>query len=123
MKFKLDENIPSEVSEFLQNEGFMEITVVEEKLSGEDDAIIASHIKAEGICFITLDLDFSDIRLYPPKEYNGIAVLRPHRQDKISIIELVRALIRFVKAEKFLSTSCGSSNQKGFVFTNRKIRN
>ena len=102
MKFKLDENIPSEILEDLQNEGFGAITVAEEKLSGEEDTIIASRIKAERMCFITLDLDFSNIRLYPPKEYNGIAVLRPDRQDKISIVELVRALIKFVKAGEIL---------------------
>lgn len=102
MKFKLDENIPTEVVEILQNEGFVAISVVEEKLSGEDDTIIASRVKAEGMCLITLDLDFSDVRLYPPKEYAGIAVLRPHRQDKISIMELVTALLGCIKTGEHL---------------------
>ena len=32
-----------------------------------------------------LDADFSDIRAYPPKDYAGIILLRPHRQSEPQI--------------------------------------
>jgi predicted nuclease of predicted toxin-antitoxin system len=97
IKFKLDENIPIETSEFLQKEGYGATTVMEEQLSGQEDPIIANHIQSGGMCLITLDLDFSDIRLYPPEKYSGIVILRPHRQDKISIMELLKELLSCIK--------------------------
>ena len=97
MKFKLDENIPLEAKEFLERGGHEAISVVEEKLSGQEDAMIADRVRSEEIGLITLDLDFSDIRMYPPEDYYGICVLRPHRQDKISIMELVKELLSCIK--------------------------
>jgi hypothetical protein len=38
---------------------------------------------------VTLDLDFSDIRLYPPSSHGGIWVLRPPLH---SVRELLRAV-------------------------------
>ncbi len=92
----MDENIPLEGIEFLQREGYEAISVIEEKLSGQKIGMIAEHIRSEEISLITLDLDFSDIRLYPPEEYSGIVVLRPHRQDKISIMELLKELLNCI---------------------------
>jgi predicted nuclease of predicted toxin-antitoxin system len=34
MKFKIDENLPLELAEFLRNEGYDAITVIEQDLSG-----------------------------------------------------------------------------------------
>ena len=47
MKFKVDENLPVELAEFLRNEGYDAITVIEQNLSGRSDSIIASVCKKE----------------------------------------------------------------------------
>jgi len=73
MKFKLDENIPLEGIEFLQREGYEAISVMEEKISGREDAMIAECVRSEEVSLITLDLDFSDIRLYPPEDYSALS--------------------------------------------------
>jgi hypothetical protein len=45
-------------------------------LSGAEDATIAVRCRTEGRILITLDLDFANIRAYPPAEYAGIIILR-----------------------------------------------
>ncbi|MCL0080086.1 DUF5615 family PIN-like protein [Dehalococcoidia bacterium] len=93
MKFKLDENLPSEASDLLEKQGCETVTVVDEQLSGSGDSIVAARIQSEQMCLVTLDLGFGDIRAYPPEDYPGIIVLRPHRQDKASIIAVIRVLL------------------------------
>lgn len=40
------------------------------------DPEIASYACREGLCLLTGDFDFSDIRAYPPQEYAGLVVLK-----------------------------------------------
>lgn len=93
MKFKTDENIPVEVADELRRNGRDAMTVVEQMSAGRPDARVAKVCKAEGRALITLDLDFSDIRMYPPNEYAGIIVLRPSVQSIKNIGLLIRKVI------------------------------
>ena len=49
---------------------------------------------------ITLDMDFSDVRSYPPGENEGIIVLRLGRQDKPHILGMIRQTIPILTQEK-----------------------
>jgi predicted nuclease of predicted toxin-antitoxin system len=68
MKFKIDENLPIEVAEILNQKGYEAKTVIDQNLSGEDDPEIASVFQTEERVLITLDIDFGDIRTYPPEK-------------------------------------------------------
>ena len=94
MTFKIDENLPQDAAELLRSHGFDAETVQQENLAGAEDAVIASTIQRERRALITLDLDFSDIRTYPPEHYSGIIVLRPKAQDRIAIMALLRRLLK-----------------------------
>lgn len=48
---------------------------------------------------VTLDLDFSDIRAYPPGDYHGIVVLRPATQAKPAVLALIDQLIPVLASE------------------------
>jgi hypothetical protein len=48
---------------------------------------------------ITLDLDFADIRTYPPVRYPGIVVLRPGTQNKLHLIDLFKSFIAVLDRE------------------------
>jgi predicted nuclease of predicted toxin-antitoxin system len=61
--------------------------------------VIADVARHEGRGLLTLDLDFSNIRAYPPAEYAGIVVLRPHTQDKNAVRDLLRRLIAVLANE------------------------
>jgi hypothetical protein len=47
---------------------------------------------------ITLDLDFANIRAYPPSAHPGIIVLRLKRQDKQAVIGLLLGIISVLNA-------------------------
>lgn len=93
MKFKTDENLPLEAALLLRNAELSRETVQDEGLIGAPDNSIAASIKEEGRILITLDLDFANIRAYPPGEYVGIIVLRSKGQDKTSVLTLIEKLI------------------------------
>ena len=77
MRAKLDENLPVEAAELLRTAGWECDTVYDEGLAGADDPIVAARCQVEARVLFALDLDFADIRAYPPSEYVRIVVLRP----------------------------------------------
>ncbi len=48
---------------------------------------------------VTLDLDFSDIRVYPPNDYAGIIVLRPSVQTITNTRRLIGQVIALLPTE------------------------
>jgi len=99
MRFKIDENLPVEVLGLLRNRGHEAMTVVDQRLGGSTDAAIASVCRSEQRILVTLDLDFSDIRTYPPAEYAGFVVLRLTRQDKRHLLEVLDRLGSMLAAQ------------------------
>jgi len=69
MKFKIDENLPSEIKRLLIQAGHDALTVKDQDLIGHPDTNLAVVCLAENRTFITADLDFSDIRAYPPESW------------------------------------------------------
>jgi len=74
-------------------------TVFDERLNGEVDERLAETCRKEQRILITLDTDFSDIRAYPPKEYAGIVLLRPHRQSEPRIIKMLESILPVFQTE------------------------
>ena len=93
MKFKTDENLPIEAAFLFREAGFACDTVLDENLTGASDELVAAKVRAEDRILVTLDLDFSNIQVYPPSQYTGIVVLRPKTQDKDAVLTLVLKLI------------------------------
>lgn len=73
-KFKLDENLPEGLVSVLRAAGYDATSILEEGMSGGTDPHVLSKCQAEGRVLVTLDLDFSDIRAYPPEQYVGQAI-------------------------------------------------
>ena len=59
MKFKIDENLPIEFAELLQNEGYGASTIYSENLKGAKDPTVIAVCQQEQRVLITLDLDFA----------------------------------------------------------------
>ena len=76
MKFKLDENMPADLAALLHEYGHDTADVVQEGLAGEDDPPVLAAAVKEGRILLTFDLDFADIRQYPPGAHAGIVVFR-----------------------------------------------
>lgn len=81
MRFKTDENIPSDLVDLLTDAGHDALGVLDQDLGGAEDSQVASACQRKQRILVTLDSDFADIRTYPPSEYSGIIVLRLNRQD------------------------------------------
>lgn len=114
MRFKIDENLPVEVRDTLHRAGFDATTVGDENLSGSPDPNLAAVCREEGLTILTLDLDFADIRAYPPDEYDGIIVLRTQRQDKYTVLAIVERLITPLRSE--------TVNKRLWIVDERRIR-
>lgn len=99
MKVKVDENLPHEVADLFRQAGHDAATVDEEGLGGKSDAVVASFVKREERLLVTLDLDFSDIRAYPPEQYSGLVVLRLNSQDKLHVLRVIERLIPVLSSE------------------------
>lgn len=99
MKFKVDENLPVEARDDLRAAGHDAVTVADQQLAGRPDVQVASVCRGEGRAVLSLDLDFSDIRVYPPRDYAGIIVLRPAVQSIPSIRRLVAQAIALMATE------------------------
>ena len=93
MKFKVDENLPVEVRDQFQNAGHEAATVLDEELGGRPDLDIAEVCKSEERVLVTLDVDFGNIRAYPPENFPGIIVIRTQDQSKAVVLQLVRRII------------------------------
>jgi predicted nuclease of predicted toxin-antitoxin system len=99
MRFKVDENLPIEVAEALQQAGHDAVTVPEQHLGGSADAQLAALCRREGRVLVTLDMDFADIRNYPPAEFPGLIVLRLRQQDKPLVLGVLTRLVQVIRRE------------------------
>ena len=93
MRFKVDQNLPMDLAERLTAAGHDAVTTYQQGLSDADDRVILEVCKSEGRALITLDLDFSDIRSYPPEATPGIILLRPHAPTKAASLALLDQLL------------------------------
>ena len=55
------------------------VTVYDQRMNGAADPDLAAVCLNEDRILVTSDLDFTDIRTYPPEQYSGIVVFRPIR--------------------------------------------
>ena len=98
LKFKLDENLPAAAAVRFEEAGFDTATVVSQAMGGANDRQLADVCTDENRVLVTLDMDFADIRAFPPGSSPGIVVLRSPRQDLTSVLGLVDDLIAAMKA-------------------------
>ncbi len=99
LRFKVDENLPTEVVGLLASAGHDAVTVGDQRMAGRPDTELAAVCQREGRAVVTLDLDFADIRTFPPREYAGIIVLRLTRLDKPRVLSVLRRLLSVLERE------------------------
>lgn len=102
MQFKIDENLPIEIADLLITAGYDAKTVNDQQLQGTKDPVIADTCRSENRVLVTLDIDFSDIRAYPPEEFSGIIVLRVQSQAKHHVIKVFRSIIPLIGREPLI---------------------
>jgi predicted nuclease of predicted toxin-antitoxin system len=114
MRFKIDENLHDDVAVLLTDRGHDVHTVHAEGLKACDDDVLANHCQIDGRALVTLDLDFADIRSYPPVEYAGIVVLRIVSQGRPSVLRVMARVADLLDREQLV--------QRLWIVTDASIR-
>ena len=81
-RIKLDENLGQSHAALLRDAGYDVDRVTDEGLSGTADVDLWPVVCRERPFFITLDLDFSDVRQFVPGSHPGILPPRPASQSR-----------------------------------------
>lgn len=102
MRFKIDESLPVEAADLLRQNGHDALTVHDQQLAGHPDVDVAQVCRAEQRAIVTLDLDFADIRAYPPADYSGLIVLRPAVQSIPTVLRLIHQALAHFAAEPLI---------------------
>ena len=100
MRFKIDENLPIEIADLLQQGGHEATTVSAERLTGSTDAVLSRVCSQGNRALITLDTDFGDIRSYPPQDFPGLVLLRLRQQDKAHVLGIFSRLIQMFSTQR-----------------------
>lgn len=99
MRFKIDENLHDDVAALFARQGHDAHTVHSEGLRGCDDAALAQRCRSEDRAIVTLDLDFGDIRVFPPANHAGLIVLRVGDQSRSHILSVVNRVLDLLTRE------------------------
>ncbi len=90
MKFKIDENLPKEIAEDLRAAGHDADTVHEQGMTGAADSVVLARVQTEARTILTLDKGIADVRAYPPDQFAGIILFRPHTTARDTTLAFVR---------------------------------
>jgi predicted nuclease of predicted toxin-antitoxin system len=93
MQFKLDENLRPEAGDPLWLLGHSVTTVFDQGLRGREDHEIAEACRSEGRVLISLDLDFSNILMFPPQNYPGLIILRPRSKGRAAVGNVLHRVV------------------------------
>ncbi|MFQ5829127.1 MAG: DUF5615 family PIN-like protein [Candidatus Methylomirabilia bacterium] len=99
VKLKLDENL----SRYLkQNLGALQHdakTAAEQGLLAQPDTAVAAAAKGEQRMLLTLDLEFGDLRKYPPGSHPGIILFRPRSFGPVAVNRFVEEFMRDTESQ------------------------
>ncbi len=104
MHFKLDENIPIRLKDFIKVCGHECSTVFDQNISGKTDKELISICKKEMLIFITLDSDFSNIFSYPTSSHNGIIFIKTKEQGAESVIKMFKKMASTIDIKMSLNS-------------------
>ena len=99
MRFKVDENLHSDVTLLLCRHGHDAMTVLEQGLRGHAGRKIAEVCREDRRAIVTLDLDFADIRQYPPQDYAGMIVFRLPDQSRSAVLRIIKRILPLFTTE------------------------
>jgi predicted nuclease of predicted toxin-antitoxin system len=94
VRVKLDENLGRVHLAALRAAGYDAERVHDEGLSGAEDAAVWLTTHSEGRFFITLDLDFGDIRRYKPGSHPGVLLLRPRTKGAQAVQKVLSRVLQ-----------------------------
>lgn len=101
MRFLVDANMPRSTLAVLTRLGHQLEFARDSGLGHAPDSQIAARARETGAALITRDVDFADVRHYPPADYQGIVVLR--LPDDATAQDIANLLDRFLKQTELIN--------------------
>ena len=105
MRFLIDANLPRAAIVVCQKFGHQVEFARDIGMAAAPDEQIAARARESGAALLTRDLDFGDVRRYPPDQYQGIVVLR--LPDTAVAEEIAAVLKRFLSEPGFIASLAG----------------
>jgi predicted nuclease of predicted toxin-antitoxin system len=103
MRLKLDENLSRHLRPVLSDLGHDVLTAADEGLLSRPDTEIAAAAVKDERMLLTLDVEFADLRKYPPGSHPGIILFRPPSFGPLSVNEFVTDFVRSTELERLSS--------------------
>ena len=103
MKLKLDENLSRHLKPVLASLGHDVLTAADESLLSRPDTEIAAAAFNEERILLTLDIEFADLRKYPPGTHPGIILFRPQSFGPLSVNKFIADFIRSADLGRVIS--------------------
>lgn len=100
MKLKLDKNLSRHLKPTLAGLHHDVMTVADQGLLSRSDTLIAEVVKNEEMMLLTMDLEFGDIRKYPPGHHPGIILFRPKNFGPLAVNRFVEEFVRDTDLEQ-----------------------
>lgn len=75
MRFLVDADLPRDMTRLIESYGHTGLDVRDLGMRAAKDPEIASYARSHGLCLVSADWGFSDIRQFPPPDYRGIVIL------------------------------------------------
>jgi predicted nuclease of predicted toxin-antitoxin system len=104
MKLKLDENLSRHLKPLLTRVGHDVLTAADENLLSTSDTEIAAAALREERMLLTLDVEFADLRKYPPGSHPGIILFRPSSFGPLSVNKFIADFVNSADLSRL--TSC-----------------
>src|SRR6267378_2206490 len=88
MKLLADECVYNDTTQLLRSWDYDVLTAQEADLAGKSDENVLAYAVRHQRILITIDMDFSNLRRFPPRSYIGIIVskIRPRIAEKIHAV-------------------------------------
>jgi predicted nuclease of predicted toxin-antitoxin system len=90
VKFKLDENLPTELVADLSEWGHDADTVLDEGLRGAPDPTVMQAAHLAGRILLTLDKGIANLQRYPMAQQVGVVLFRPDTLGRRAVLAFVR---------------------------------
>jgi predicted nuclease of predicted toxin-antitoxin system len=90
VKFKIDENLPSELADDLRDSGHEADTVFDEGLVGAKDPVLVAVVASEKRILLTLDKGIANLQKYPAEQHSGVVLFRPARSGRRVVLTFIR---------------------------------
>lgn len=99
MKLKLDENLSRHLKQRVSAFGHDVTSSADEGLLSKPDVTVAAAANNEQRMLLTLDLEFGDLRKYPPGTHPGIVLFRPRSFGPLAVNQFIEGFVRDAELE------------------------